>query len=338
MSESKVRSAEEIAKEIIDSTGCGYDYAGRIEKKIAEAILAERTRLEEVEASETELCKKLEKQQKEYAEQFQRMETQLAERDREIIKLKTLRNCAKEELAQKDKEIARLKGLSERIGSGWALIKAEEMEDKIREQTAEIERLKSTAWYHMAKGEINRLHEAYQLIQKKCGEQEATIGGLRNLVKQLLDCGHELADGLQRHEDSEDVLDWLSWENVAKKALNSPSSKATEKCGHDKGDIWQKDLGFDMTTFNTKRNYPTCPFCPSQAPAENKLSDPCPYCKSRTCCRVLWPDAPAGGEYVKALEGVALAAKIVKQTGCTSAIDGELTDALQILDQLKGGV
>lgn len=61
--------------------------------------------------------------------------------------------------------------------------------------------------------------EGIKSLESKLSEAEAENKRLRECLKLLLDCGHELADGLQRHEDSEDVLDWLKLEHLAKKAL-----------------------------------------------------------------------------------------------------------------------
>ena len=69
------------------------------------------------------------------------------------------------------------------------------------------------------KDEVVRWQNEFNASGKRFRLLESRLAVAREALKLLLDCGHELADRLQRHEDSEDVLDWLKLEHFAKKAL-----------------------------------------------------------------------------------------------------------------------
>lgn len=67
--------------------------------------------------------------------------------------------------------------------------------------------------------EVERLNSLLSGYRKELGTLTATVDRYRKIISTLVSYGHGLADELQRFTDSEEVLTWLGYENVAKQAL-----------------------------------------------------------------------------------------------------------------------
>lgn len=60
---------------------------------------------------------------------------------------------------------------------------------------------------------------AREKLEAQLQAQAEVIGRMREALKKSKEIGHELCDTAQRHEDCQEVLDWIEHEHMIKDAL-----------------------------------------------------------------------------------------------------------------------